>query len=102
MSLYRYYFLGSTASRLKSAEACRRAGPPPRDLSRSAPTMPPGGVGLWSFLLSSDFPYKIIIATTNICNGNTMIKSLVYEIENKLVRDGTPVSPEVFAGTTGL
>lgn len=64
--------------------------------------MPPGGVGLWSFLLSSDFPYKIIIATTNICNGNTMIKSLVYEIENKLVRDGTPVSPEVFAGTTGL
>lgn len=49
-----------------------------------------------------DFPYKIIIATTNICNGNTMIKSLVYEIENKLVRDGTPVSPEVFAGTTGL
>lgn len=31
-----------------------------------------------------DFPYDIIVASTNITNGTAFVKSLVYEIDNKL------------------
>ncbi|KAJ8601114.1 hypothetical protein CTAYLR_008819 [Chrysophaeum taylorii] len=33
------------------------------------------------------FPHNIIVATTNIVNGSTFIKGLVYEIENRLQRN---------------
>mmetsp|Transcript_20123 Transcript_20123/g.69340 ORF Transcript_20123/g.69340 Transcript_20123/m.69340 type:complete len:233 (+) Transcript_20123:772-1470(+) len=36
--------------------------------------------------LQPAFPYQIVVATTNIVNGTQLIKSLVYDIENKLQR----------------
>ena len=29
----------------------------------------------------------VVVAATNVCNGSTLIKSLVYEIDNKLQRE---------------
>ena len=34
-----------------------------------------------------DFPFRVVVAATNVCNGSTLIKSLVYEIDNKLQRE---------------
>ncbi|KAH8063504.1 hypothetical protein JL722_2679 [Aureococcus anophagefferens] len=39
-----------------------------------------------------DFPFRVVVAATNVCNGSTLIKSLVYEIDNKLQRE--PAGPE--------
>ena len=94
-----------------------RRSPAPGSAPRSAPRPPPasaerraagkkpvalvyfvGGVtyaeiAAMRFLnTQQDFPYTIVVATTNIINGSTFIKSLVYEIENRLERR-SPAEP---------
>jgi len=39
------------------------------------------------------FPYTVILAATHLLNGTTFVKSLVYEIENKLQRQTPAPSP---------